>query len=235
MCNRKKKNNVVSKEDKSLHIFLFLIVGIYVFTILFLLINVIICFVNENKDIKDIDIKSWLNLFLPYLSTFLINTLIIIFNVKISRSSLKLQREINKQDIFPLIRLSIKDNDSFDVNKNIYNSLVLVSNYFINKNIIRKLLVIKNVGKRELYDLHIRNIRSNFNAVINSSEIAQIVYKDDTVFLNLEIDCNDIKDSFLEFNLYYKDCHSNKYYQHFKINLNVWFIEVSTPKDVLER
>ena len=93
--------------------------------------------------------------------------------------------------------------------------------------------MIKNVGERELYDLHIANVNSTyFFTNCDSFELEPIIYKNDSIGINfylyekgkydndnLQYDLNDAIISPILFNVYYKDCYNNWYYQSVQINL----------------
>lgn len=106
---------------------------------------------------------------------------------------------------------------------------------------------IKNVGQRELYDLHIANFNSHFFKEFDKEyvhEMNKMIYKDGILPLNFsfyelgsyddednsDYDAYDTLISGISFDCYFKDCFNNWYKQSLSINI-FHSIEKDTPLD----
>ncbi len=201
-----------------------------------IIIFAILDFINITNYLPFTDRYDWLA-FIGAAIGGIIGGLFTYIGVKITIEDNKRIHELeNQKNVLPLIKL---ENIEYDY-KYKYISFDFLYTEESKKRKAKDIVdtehisfMIKNVGERELYDLHLADFNSTyFFTECDSFELEPIIYKNDGIGINFNLyekgkydndnlpyDLNDTIISPITFNVYFKDCYNNWYYQTVQINL----------------
>lgn len=180
------------------------------------------------------DSNTWLESIIGYVVTIIgavIGAFVTICSVKMTiEDQEKVRSEENKKKALPLLKIDLVEN-SKDINKSIQFDYAFDKESKKNKrkNSVELKIRIRNVGMRELYDLHVGEFTSRYFSAENEyNYMYPIIYKDDNECIDLvfyemkEYEDEEVYTPIISpfiFNCYFRDCYDNWYYQKFEFSI----------------